>query len=55
MNRFNRVKTVQLIVLIAITIAALLVVFLNHEVYSLIASEPGVKVIAIFLWIVLGL
>ena len=38
-----------------ITIAILLVVFLNQDVYSMISSDPGVRVLAIFLWVILGL
>ena len=55
MNRFNIVKTIQLILTIGITIASLLVVFLNRDVYTLIATEPGVRTLAIFIWVVLGL
>jgi len=55
MNKFNLVKTIQLVVFILITIAILLVVFLDQDVYSMISSDPGVRAIAIFLWVILGL
>lgn len=55
MNKFNLIKTIQLALVIILAIAALLAVFLNREVYSLIGSDAGVRIIAIFLWIVLGI
>ena len=55
MNRFNLIKTIQLILFIILTIAILLVVFLNQDVYAMISSDPGVRVLAIFLWVILGL
>ena len=55
MNKFNLIKTIQLAVFIALTIAVLLVVFLNQDVYSMIASDTGTRVLAIFLWVILGL
>ena len=55
MNKFNLVKSIQLAIYIALTIAILLVVFLNQNVYSMIASEQGVQILAIGLWIILGL
>jgi len=55
MNKFNLIKTIQLVVFILMTIAILLVVFLDQDVYSMISSDPGVRAIAIFLWVILGL
>ena len=55
MNKFNLIKTIQLVVFILMTIAILLVVFLNQDVYSMISSDPGVRALAIFLWVILGL
>ena len=55
MNRFYIIKTIQLIVTIGVTTATLLIVFLNRDVYSMIAQDSGVRLLAIFLWIVLGL
>ena len=55
MNRYNLIKTIQLAIFIILTISILLVVFLNHDVYSMISSDPGVRIIAVFLWIILGL
>ena len=55
MNKINLIKTIQLAVFIIVTIAALLVVFLNQDVYSMISSDPGVRILAIFLWVILGL
>lgn len=54
-NRFNLIKTIQLAVFILLTIATLLVVFLGEDVYSMIASDPNVRIMAVILWVVLGL
>ena len=54
-NRFNLIKTIQLAVFIVLTVITLLVVFLSEDVYSMIASDPSVRIIAVILWIVLGL
>ena len=55
MNKFNLIKTIQLALVIILAVAALLVVFLNREVYFLIGSDAGVRMIAIFLWLALGI
>ena len=54
MNKFNIIKTIQLIFMILLTVAALLTVFLNHEVYSAIAADPGVRLLAVLFWVALG-
>ena len=55
MNRFRIIKTIQLMLVIVLTVASLLVVFLNHDVYTMIASDPAVRCVAVFLWVVLGI
>ena len=55
MNKFNLVKTIQLIIFIALTISIILVVFLHREVYIMISSDPAVRLLAICLWVILGL
>ncbi len=55
MNRFHVIKTIQLIIFIALTVALLLVVFLNEDIYAMIASNGKVRFLAISLWVILGL
>ena len=55
MNKFNLIKTIQLVLYILLTVAIILVIFLDQDVYSMISQNPGVRVIAIFLWVILGL
>ena len=55
MNRFDLFKTIQLIIYIGLTISALLVVFINKDLYARIASDSNVALLAIFLWVALGL
>ena len=54
MRRFDMVKTVQLVLLIVFTAVALLAVFRDHELYSLIATNMAAKVISVILWMTLG-
>lgn len=55
MKRFDILKTIQLILLIVLTGAALLAVFRNPVLYSRIASDADVRLLAMLLWIALGL
>ena len=55
MKRFDRVKTIQLVLLIAITAASLVVILRNSELYALIASNMAAKTISVLLWLTLGL
>ena len=55
MKRFDRIKTIQLIALIGLTIASLIVIFTDQELYAAIARDPGVRYLALMLWIVIGL
>ena len=49
------IKTLQLILTVLVTIASLLIVFLNRDVYTMIAQDAGVRTLAVLIWIVLGL
>lgn len=55
MNRFHLIKTIQLVLVILLTIAALLYVFLNPDVYTAIAADTGTGILAVFLWVGLGI
>jgi diguanylate cyclase (GGDEF)-like protein len=54
MKRFDRVKTVQLVLLIALTAIALAVILRDPELYTLIATNIAAKTISIILWVTLG-
>lgn len=55
MKKFDRIKTIQLLLLIAITAASLVVILRNSELYALIATNMAAKTISILLWLTLGL
>ena len=55
MKRFNIIKTIQLILLIALTGAALLVIFRDPVLYEEIAVNAHVRRLCLILWFVLGL
>ena len=55
MKRFDRIKTIQLLLLRAITAASLVVILRNSELYALIASNMAAKTISVMLWLTLGL
>lgn len=55
MKRFDRIKTIQLLLLIAITASSLVVILRNSELYALIASNMAAKTISVLLWLTLGL
>ena len=55
MKRFDIIKTIQLLLVILLAAAALLVIFRDQELYAMIADNPSVRLLAILLWLVLGL
>ena len=55
MKRFDVIKTVQLILLALCTAAGLLIIFNNHELYSMIAGDRSIRMLALLLWVVLGI
>jgi diguanylate cyclase (GGDEF)-like protein len=55
MKRFDRVKTIQLLLLIAITAASLVVILRDSELYALIAGNMAARTISVLLWLTLGL
>lgn len=55
MKRFDIRKTVQLLLLVALTFAALLTVLRDRELYALIAANRHIRLLAVLLWLTLGL
>ena len=55
MKRFDRIKTIQLIILIALAAAALVTILRSPELYHMIASDPQVRALCVILWLVCGL
>jgi len=55
MKRFDRIKTLQLALLILVTAAALVTIRRDPELYAQIAENPHVRLLAILLWAVLGI
>lgn len=54
MKKFDRIKTLQLVLLIAFTAISLIVIFRDVELYRLIASDPAARTICVILWLTLG-
>ena len=54
MKRFDRIKTLQLVLLIAFTAISILIVFRDADLYRLIASDPAARNISVILWLTLG-
>lgn len=55
MKKFDLLKTIQLIVLIVLTVVCALIVFLNRDLFHIIASDQDVKLMCTMLWIAMGL
>lgn len=55
MKKFDTLKTIQLIVFILLTAACVAIVFLNKNLFHLIAAQPDVRLMCIMLWLALGL
>ena len=54
MKKFNVLKTIQLIIFIALAAAALIIVFRDAELYQMIGNNGHVKALCFILWAVLG-
>jgi diguanylate cyclase (GGDEF)-like protein len=54
-HKFNLVKTIQLLLYIVFTVAALLIIFRDPELYGWIAQNAHIRYLAIILWLVIGL
>lgn len=55
MKKFDTLKTIQLIVFVLITIVCALIVFLNKNLFHLIAAQGDVRLMCIMLWLSLGI
>ena len=55
MKKFDTLKTIQLIVFIAMTVACIIIVFMNKNLFHLIASQGDVRLMCIMLWLTLVL
>ena len=55
MRKFEIIKTIQLILFVALTVIALYTAFRDHALYQAIAGDPHVRLLSLILWIVLGL
>lgn len=55
MKRFDIIKTVQLLVLVAMALAALLFVLRDRELYAMMAANGHIRLLGLILWAVLGI
>lgn len=55
MKKFDRIKTVQLVLLIILTITALIAILRNEDLYGLIATNSSARLVAMLLWATLGI
>ena len=55
MKKFDKVKTVQLVLLIILTVSALTAILRDSELFALIAVNPSARLISIILWLTLGI
>lgn len=55
MKRYDKIKTVQLIIYIALTLIGIFLIFTNKDLYHLIATDSNVKIFFGILWAVLGI
>ncbi|MBQ9063396.1 MAG: diguanylate cyclase [Eubacterium sp.] len=54
MKRFDKIKTIQLFVMIVLAAAAVLLIVRDTELYHLMAVNPHVKMLGALLWILLA-
>ena len=54
MKGFDKIKTLQLVLLIIVSAAALIAVFRDRDLYALIAADPSARLISIILWLTLA-
>ena len=55
MKKFDRLKTIQLIVFVLLTVACMLIVFFNKNLFHMIAAQNDVRLMCIMLWLALGI
>ena len=54
MKKFDRIKTLQLVLFMAFTAVALISIIRDPELYDLIATNRAAKTISVILWVTLG-
>lgn len=55
MRKFDTLKTIQLILFLLLTAACVVIIFLNKDLFHMIATQPDVRLMCIMLWLSLGL
>lgn len=55
MKRFDLLKTIQLAIMAVLTVAALITLLRDRELYAMAASHPGIRFLCILLWLALGI
>ena len=54
-KRFDKIKTIQLVVYVVLTIAAVIMIFTDSELYHMVATNGHVRMLCLLLWITYGL
>ncbi|MBR2539535.1 MAG: GGDEF domain-containing protein [Mogibacterium sp.] len=54
MKKFDRIKTIQLVLLIVLTAVALISILRNDELFMLIGTNSAARLISVILWLTLG-
>lgn len=55
MKKFNIFKTLQLVIFVLLAGIGLYIIFTDHELYRLIATNPHIRALCIVLWAVCGI
>ena len=55
MKRYNIIKTIQLVLFIALAVACLAVVLISPDVFHLVANDANYRLICILLWVTLAI
>lgn len=55
MKRYNIIKTIQLVLFIAMAVVCLTVVLINPDVFHLVANDANYRLICILLWVTLAI
>lgn len=55
MKKFDRLKSIQLIAFVVLTVLCALLIFRDPELFHLIGVKSGVRLLCIILWLALGL
>lgn len=55
MKQYDKIKTIQLIIYIVLTVVGLVIIFTNKDLYHLIATDSNVKIFFGILWGILAM